>query len=174
MMKDAAAHRFDAIMGYKLDRFHRNLSECISFVNSLNLMGVDLIVTSQAIDTTTAMGRAMMQITAVFAELESANTSERVKIGLERAKAEGKLCHPEQKTLSDYQIEKAKRILAENPDISLRALTKQFSGISRPTLTRELRRLNLLPGGKDAGSLETYKETPEKKGGKNTSPNLPS
>ena len=75
MMDDAATHKFDAIMTYKLDRLHRNVLDALVFVNALRLSNIDLIVTSQNIDTSTAIGRAMFQIVAVFAELESANTS---------------------------------------------------------------------------------------------------
>lgn len=144
MLKDAKAHRFNAIMAYKLDRLHRNLMEAVGFVDNLRLIGVDLILTSEAIDTSTAMGRAMMQITAVFAELESAKTSERVLIGMERARAEGKVCNRPTKELTPYQIEKAKAILRDDPDISQRALASQFDGISRMTLINRLRKAGVL------------------------------
>ena len=145
MMEDASKHKFDAIMVYKLDRLHRNTLECLMAVNSLSDSGIDLIVTSQAIDTSTAAGRAMMQMIAVFAELESANTSERVKIGMERAKSEGKICHAPTKSLSKYQVEKAKFLLEKNPSMSQRELASHFSGISRPVLIRELRKMGLIP-----------------------------
>ena len=139
MMAAAEKHKFDAIMGYKLDRFHRNLMNAINFVNSLKMMDISIILTSQKIDTSSAMGMAMMQITAVFAELESANTSERSKLGTKRAMAEGKVCHRPSKPLSEYQIAKAKKILEENPTISQRRLADQFEGISRPKLIEGLR-----------------------------------
>lgn len=144
MLKDAKAHRFNAIMAYKLDRLHRNLMEAVGFVDNLRLIGVDLILTSEAIDTSNAMGRAMMQITAVFAELESAKTSERVVIGMERARAEGKVCNRPTKELTPYQIQKAKAILRDDPDISQRALASQFDGISRMTLINGLRKAGVL------------------------------
>lgn len=144
MLKDAKAHRFEAIMCYKLDRLHRNLMDAVAFVDGLRLMGVDLIVTSQAIDTSNAMGRAMMQITAVFAELESANTAERVIIGMDRARAEGKICNRPTMEITPYQIEKAKAIIRDDPDISQRALASQFKGISRPTLIKGLRDAGVL------------------------------
>lgn len=144
MMKAAQAHRFQGIMAYKLDRLHRNLIEAVGFVESLRLMGVDLILTSESIDTSTAMGRAMMQITAVFAELESAKTSERVIIGMERARAEGKICNRPPKKLSRYQIDKAREILEAQPDISQRELAANFDGISRATLIKRLREEGVL------------------------------
>ena len=144
MIMDAQARRFDAIMAYKLDRLHRNLIEAVTFVDRLRIMGIDLIITTEAIDTSTAMGRAMMQITAVFAELESAKTGERVQIGMERARAEGKVCNRPPKELSKYQLEKARRILEGNPEISMRQLAAQFDGISRATLIKLLREAGIV------------------------------
>ncbi len=111
MMEGVDANRFDAVIAYKLDRFHRNTFNAIAFVDHLRLKDIALILTSQNIDTSTAMGMAMMQITAIFAELESANTSERSRLGTERTKAEGKICNRPTIKLSDYQINKAKQII---------------------------------------------------------------
>ena len=144
MIADAQARRFDAIMAYKLDRLHRNLIEAVTFVDRLRIMGIDLIITTEAIDTSTAMGRAMMQITAVFAELESAKTGERVQIGMERARAEGKVCNRPPKELSKYQLEKAQKILEDNPGISMRQLASNFEGISRTTLIKLLREAGVI------------------------------
>jgi len=144
MMEGVAAGRYDAVIAFKLDRFHRNLSNAIAFMNTLRAANVDLICTSENIDTSTPIGCAMMQIIAVFAELESANTAERSKIGTERAKAEGKLCHRPPQKLSNYQIEKAKEILRAEPTISYRKLAAKFEGISRTTLIAGLRNEGVL------------------------------
>ena len=53
-------------------------------------LGVDLVVLDQAIDTTTAAGRAMFGMLAVFAEFERDLIRERVIAGLQRAKTLGK------------------------------------------------------------------------------------
>ena len=43
----------------------------------------------QALDTSTPMGKAMFQMCGVFAELERSIIQERVRAGLERARAQG-------------------------------------------------------------------------------------
>lgn len=144
MMKGAAAHRFDSIMAYKLDRFHRNVMEQLLMSQQLQAYGVNLICTSEAIDTNTAMGRFFFVVMAALAECESSKTSERVKIGMERAAAEGKVCHRPAAKLSDYQLQKARDILAATPGISRSALAAQFDGIGRTTLIRLLKEAKIL------------------------------
>ena len=52
--------------------------------------GVHLYLHQQGVDTTTPAGKALFQMTGVFAEFERAVIQERVRAGLERAKAQGK------------------------------------------------------------------------------------
>jgi DNA invertase Pin-like site-specific DNA recombinase len=52
--------------------------------------GIDLFLHQQGLDTTTPSGRMMFQMLGVFAEFERAMIRERVKSGLERARAQGK------------------------------------------------------------------------------------
>ncbi len=54
-----------------------------------DINGLDAPV-SEGIDTTTPAGKAMFQMSAVFAEFERAMISDRVKAGLERARRRGK------------------------------------------------------------------------------------
>jgi DNA invertase Pin-like site-specific DNA recombinase len=57
----------------------------------LHPLGIDLYLQQQGIDTTTPAGKALFQMMGVFAEFERAMIKERVKSGLEQAKAQGKV-----------------------------------------------------------------------------------
>ena len=57
----------------------------------LHPLGIDLYLHQQGIDTTTPARKALFQMMGVFAEFERAMIKERVKSGLERAKAQGKV-----------------------------------------------------------------------------------
>jgi DNA invertase Pin-like site-specific DNA recombinase len=62
----------------------------------------------QGLDTTTPAGKAMFQMMGVFAEFERAMIRERVKAGLERARAQGKtLGRPTISAVTDAAIRKA-------------------------------------------------------------------
>src|SRR5690554_6097031 len=91
LCKDAARRRFDVVMAWSVDRLGRSLQDLVTFLSELHGMGVDLFLHQQGIDTTTPAGKAMFQMLGVFAEFERAMIQERVKAGLARAKAQGKV-----------------------------------------------------------------------------------
>jgi len=81
--------RFDVVLAWSVDHVGRSLQDLVAFVSDVNY-GVDLFLHQQGVDTTTPGGKALFQMMGVFAEFERAMIQERVKSGLERAKAQGK------------------------------------------------------------------------------------
>ena len=90
LWKDAARRRFDVIMAWSVDRLGRTLQDLVAFLADVHGNRVDLYLHQQGFDTTTPAGKAMFQMMGVFAEFERAIILERVKAGLERARAQGK------------------------------------------------------------------------------------
>ncbi|MTI53822.1 recombinase family protein [Geosporobacter ferrireducens] len=87
MMKDAKNRNIDYIICYKLDRISRSVNDFSSLVEELDSLGVGFICIKDNFDTTSPMGRAMMYITAVFAQLERETIAERVRDNMiDRAK----------------------------------------------------------------------------------------
>jgi DNA invertase Pin-like site-specific DNA recombinase len=80
----------DVVVCTKLDRLARSLEHLVALGEEFKALGIDLVVLDQAIDTTTAAGRAMFGMLAVFAEFERDLIRDRVVAGLQRAKALGK------------------------------------------------------------------------------------
>lgn len=89
MQKDAVRRKFDIVLAWSVDRLGRSLQDLISFLNELHSVHCDLYLHQQGIDTTTPAGKAMFQMLGVFAEFERSMIQERIKAGLERAKANG-------------------------------------------------------------------------------------
>ncbi len=88
---DAIVRReIDLVMAWSVDRLGRSLQQLVGLLSDLHAKRVDLYLYQQGIDTTTAAGKAMFQMCGVFAEFERAMIRERVKAGLERARAQGK------------------------------------------------------------------------------------
>lgn len=90
LCKDAARRQFDMVMAWSVDRLGRSLQDLVGFLSELHALKIDLFLHQQGLDTTTPAGKAMFQMMGVFAEFERAMIRERVRAGLDRARAQGK------------------------------------------------------------------------------------
>lgn len=90
MLVDMRKGLFNCIVAYKLDRVGRSLKHLITICEELNNKNVDLIISSQNIDTKTASGKLLFHVIGAVAEFEAELISERTKMGLKTAKNVGK------------------------------------------------------------------------------------
>ncbi len=90
LLKDASRKNFDLIASWSVDRLGRSLQDLVAFLSEIHAKRVDLYLHQQGMDTTTPAGKALFQMMGVFAEFERAMIQERVKAGLQRARAQGK------------------------------------------------------------------------------------
>lgn len=86
MLADGRADRLIAIA---LDRISRSVIDVSALMAESVEQGWSLVSVREVIDTGTPMGRAFVQIAAVFAELERGLIGERVKAGMAQRKHEG-------------------------------------------------------------------------------------
>jgi DNA invertase Pin-like site-specific DNA recombinase len=81
----------DVLVVWKLDRLSRSLRDVLTIMERLSEAGAGFRSLTEAIDTTTAAGRMMMQMVGAFAEFERAMLRERTKAGLDSARREGRI-----------------------------------------------------------------------------------
>jgi DNA invertase Pin-like site-specific DNA recombinase len=79
LMADARRRRFDCVLVWKYDRFARSLGALVAALQEFRDLGVDFISHTQAIDTTTPMGRLFFHVIGSFAEFEREVIVERVR-----------------------------------------------------------------------------------------------
>ena len=79
MMADAKAKKFDMLICYRLDRVSRNIGDFSALIDELQALGISFVSIREQFDTSTPMGRAMMFIASVFAQLERETIAERVR-----------------------------------------------------------------------------------------------
>ncbi|MBU3180437.1 recombinase family protein [Clostridium psychrophilum] len=79
MLLDASVKKFDVLICYRLDRISRNISDFTTLINELDSLHISFISVNEQFDTSTPMGRAMMYIASVFAQLERETIGERVR-----------------------------------------------------------------------------------------------
>ncbi|KHD38155.1 serine recombinase [Clostridium acetobutylicum] len=88
MLIDAKAKKFDTLICYRLDRVSRNIADFSNLINTLQNLNINFISIKEQFDTSTPMGRAMMYIASIFAQLERETIAERVSDNmLEMAKS---------------------------------------------------------------------------------------
>jgi len=73
----------DMLVVWKLDRLSRSLKDLLTLMEKIGLAGAGFRSLTEAIDTTSAGGRMMMQIVGSFAEFERAMLRERTRSGLD-------------------------------------------------------------------------------------------
>ena len=80
----------DTLVVTRIDRLARSVRDLSNIVHELRERDINLMVTEQQIDTSTASGAAFLQMLAVFAEFETNLRKERQAEGIIKAKAAGK------------------------------------------------------------------------------------
>lgn len=75
-------NKINVLICYRLDRISRNIADFASLINILSEHNVDFVSIKEQFDTRTPMGRAMMYIASVFAQLEREVIAERVRDNL--------------------------------------------------------------------------------------------
>ncbi|WP_202709480.1 recombinase family protein [Sporosalibacterium faouarense] len=79
MIKAAENKEFNVLICYRLDRISRNIADFSSLIENLQENNIDFVSIREQFDTSTPMGRAMMYISSVFAQLERETIAERIK-----------------------------------------------------------------------------------------------
>jgi len=82
--------RVDVVVVYRLDRLSRNVVDVYNALEAFSRSDVGFASVQEAFDTTTAMGRAMLGVAAVFAQLTREMISENTRDGLARRAQSGK------------------------------------------------------------------------------------
>ena len=79
MMQAAEKREFIAIVVYRLDRISRNIGDFSDLIQKMSALDIRFVSISEQFDTVSPMGRAMMYIASVFAQLERETIAERIR-----------------------------------------------------------------------------------------------
>jgi DNA invertase Pin-like site-specific DNA recombinase len=90
LMADAARRKFDVVIVWKFDRFARSVSHLLRALETFASLGIEFVSLTEAIDTSTPMGRMIFTVLGAVAELERSLIIERVRAGIKNARSKGK------------------------------------------------------------------------------------
>jgi len=124
LLKDCRQRKFDVVLVWKFDRFARSVKMLVTTLHEFQELGIDFVSLTEAIDTSTAMGKMTFHVLGAVAELERSLIAERTVAGLREARRRGKrLGRPRVKLSADLIARiRNDRI---NEKLSLRALSKR-------------------------------------------------
>jgi DNA invertase Pin-like site-specific DNA recombinase len=104
LMADAHKRVFDCVVVWKFDRFARSVSHMLRALETFKSLGVEFVSFSEAVDTSTPMGKMIFTVLAAVAELERNLIVERTRAGQRNAKLNGKHCGRPRSPVSDAEI----------------------------------------------------------------------
>ena len=78
MMKDCRTGEIKAVICYRLDRISRNTGDFVQTYNELKNLGVKFLSVSEQIDDDNPLGKAMIMLSSIFAQLERDIIAERI------------------------------------------------------------------------------------------------
>ncbi len=134
--------RGDTLVVWRLDRLGRTTHQLVDLLERFEREGICLRSLQDGIDPSSVMGKAMLQIGAVFAEMERNLLRERTKAGLAAARARGRL-GGRKPSLSADSLDTARGLMAD-PLLTMGEIASRL-GVSRTTLYRTLGRVRAVP-----------------------------
>ena len=81
-----------ALVVYKLDRLSRKIIDTLNLISEIESHGASLHSISEKLDTSSALGKFFVNMTAALAQLERDQISERVTMAMAHKKDEGQHC----------------------------------------------------------------------------------
>src|SRR5580698_1163660 len=90
ILEAARRPEIDVVLVWRLDRWGRSVTDLLATLQELEHLGVGFVSLTEALDLTTAAGRAMAAMLAVFAAFEREILRERTRAGLAHARQNGK------------------------------------------------------------------------------------
>jgi len=147
MMSELEQNNITMIMAYKLDRISRSIADFSKLVEELKKRKVEFCSVTENIDTSSPMGRAMINIIMTFAQLEREQTSQRVSDNTKYRMLNGQFIGG--KTILGYDRDKAvvdgkKRAILVVNETEAHTIKKMFSWYLEPdgSMSKIAKRLN--------------------------------
>jgi len=89
LIADIRAGRVQTVVVYKVDRLTRSLSDFARLIELFEARGVSFVSVTQQFNTTTSMGRLMLNVLLSFAQFEREVTGERIRDKIAASKRKG-------------------------------------------------------------------------------------
>jgi DNA invertase Pin-like site-specific DNA recombinase len=141
LMKAAWTGQFQVVLVWRFDRFARSVKHLVGALETFRSLRVGFVSLQEQLDTSTPIGQAMFTIIGAMAQLERDIIRERVKAGLEHARARGvRLGRP----VARVDVEDLRTLYRQG--LRVPDLARRFH-CSRSTIRRRLRQVGITSVG---------------------------
>jgi len=138
LLKDIENDKIDIVVVYKIDRLTRSLLDFAQLIGTFDQHNVSFVSVTQQFNTTTSMGRLILNILLSFAQFERELTGERIRDKFLASKKKGMWmggCPP-----LGYDVVDRKLVINEKEAVLVKRIFKRFITVRSITLiVRELR-----------------------------------
>ncbi len=131
LLADIQRGLVDIVVVYKIDRLTRSLADFSKMVEVFERHGVSFVSVTQQFNTTTPMGRLMLNVLLSFAQFEREVTGERIRDKIAAAKRKG-MWMGGVPTLG-YNVENRLLVINETESAVVRRIFEQMLTIGAPT-----------------------------------------
>lgn len=139
LMSDIEAGLVDLVLVYKVDRLSRSLLDFTKIIELFEQRGVSFVSITQSFNTSTAMGKLVLNILLSFAEFERAIIAERVRDKIAASKRKGKFMGGTPVLGYDANLETHKLMINPAEAKVVRHIFRRFTEVgSGQTIAKEL------------------------------------
>ena len=124
LMSDIEAGKINIVVVYKIDRLTRNLTDFSKLIEVFERHNVSFVSVTQQFNTTTSMGRLMLNILLSFAQFEREVTGERIRDKIAASKAKGMWMGGHQPL--GYRVEQRRLLVVETEAALVKRLFNDF------------------------------------------------
>jgi DNA invertase Pin-like site-specific DNA recombinase len=139
LMQAARTAKVDVVAVWRFDRFARSTQHLVNALTEFQALGVHFVSISEAIDTSTPMGKMVFTVISAVSELEVGIIRERVTAGVRRAQRAGKHCG---RPVVEMDLRPALALMGQGHGLKA---TARMLDVSRTTLRRRLADEGLWP-----------------------------
>lgn len=138
LLADVAAGKVQVIVLYKIDRLTRSLSDFSRIVDVLDKASASFVSVTQSFNTTTSMGRLMLNVLLSFAQFEREVTGERIRDKIAASKKKGMWMGGP--VPLGYEVKERKLLISEAEAATVRHIFQRYADLgSGQLLLDELR-----------------------------------
>ncbi|MGH9893309.1 MAG: recombinase family protein, partial [bacterium] len=138
LLDDIEKRRIDVVVVYKIDRLTRSLTDFSKIIEVFERHGVSFVSVTQQFNTTTSMGRLMLNILLSFAQFEREVTGERIRDKIAACKRKGMWMGGVPPL--GYDVKNRRLVINEKEAKTVRQIFRRFVELGSSTLlVKELR-----------------------------------